>query len=79
MVMAAILDSKTLLFEHRLSMFIERGFDMEDALTLCRAMKLISHETKGKLYVYEIPVTWHDVAKLQEAGATNEQILRILG
>lgn len=77
--MDTIFDTQTALFEYRLSMFIGRGFNSEEALTLCRATKLISHETKGQFYVYEIPVTWHDVAKLQDAGATNEQILRILG
>lgn len=67
------------LFEHRLSMMQERGFNAEEALSLCSAKKRITHRDKnGKEYEYEVLITWHDIAKLQEAGATNEQILAIL-
>jgi len=66
------------LFEHRLSMMQERGFNAEEALSLCNAKKIVAHEESGKTYYYEVMVTWHDVAKLQDAGATNEQILAIL-
>lgn len=67
------------LFEHRLSMMQERGFNAEEALSLCSAKKLITHkERDGREYSYEVLITWHDVAKLQDAGATNEQILAIL-
>ena len=67
------------LFEHRLAMMQARGFNAEEALTLCNAKKVITHREKnGKDYHYEVLITWHDFAKLQEAGATNDQVLEIL-
>jgi hypothetical protein len=77
--MATTDTSADALFEHRLSMIIEQGFNMEDALTLVRSTKLVSNAEGDRTYFYELPVSWHDVAKLKEAGATNDQILRILG
>lgn len=77
--MAATDTSANLLFEHRLSMIISCGFNVEDALTLVRATKLVTNRNGDRLSFYEVPVSWHDVAKLQKAGATNEQILAILG
>lgn len=66
------------LFEHRLSMIIDQGFNMEDALTLVRTKKVVIEETPLKKYEIEVPITWHDVAKLREAGATPEQVMAIL-
>lgn len=62
-----------------MAMMEERGFNGEDALRLVEATKTVkSKSANGREYVYEVPLSWHDVAKLQEAGATNEQVLRIL-
>lgn len=60
-------------------MVIACGFNMEDALTLVNAMKLVTNRRGDRLYFYELPVSWHDVARLQKAGATNQQVLDILG
>lgn len=67
------------LFEHRLQMIIAQGFNMEDALTLVKAKRIVSRKTPLQTYEYEVPVTWHDVAKLRDAGATCEQVVAILG
>jgi hypothetical protein len=67
------------LFHHRIAMMEERGFSASEALTLVEASKsVISKSSNGCDYVYQVPLSWHDVARLQEAGASNEQVLRIL-
>lgn len=70
----AVLDSKTSLWMHRMSMIEEMGFNAADAAKLEKAVKTISIKERR----YEVPISWHDVAKLIEAGATQEQVLRIL-
>lgn len=67
------------LFEHRLSTIIAQGFNVEEALTLVNATKTVVLKRSSRTYEHEVPVTWHDIAKLKEAGATNEQVIAILG
>jgi hypothetical protein len=67
------------LFEYRLSMMISLGFNMEEALTLTRAKKTVVIKKAHRTYEHQIQVQWHDVDKLKKAGATNEQIIKILG
>lgn len=55
---------------HRIEMFEHLGFSLEDSEKLIDAVKIVEKQ--------EFPITWHDVAKLQKAGATNQQILDIL-
>lgn len=78
--LATIDTTEQILHEHRLAMIQERGFEIDDAMLLVHATKLVSSKSaNGEVYFYEVPITWHDIAKLQDAGATNAQILRILG
>lgn len=66
------------LFEHRLSMIIAQGFNVEEALTLVKATKTIVVKRPWRTYEHEVPIQWHDVAKLKKAGATNAQVIAIL-
>lgn len=52
---------------------------MEEALTLVHATKTVIRKKPHRTYEYDVPVTWHDVAKLKKAGATNKQVVAILG
>jgi hypothetical protein len=76
--MATTDTSADALFEHRLSMIIDQGFNVEEALTLVNATKIVVNKESHRTYEYEVPLSWHDVAKLKRAGATNEQIIAIL-
>lgn len=70
--------TETSLFEHRLSMIIDQGFNVEEALTLVRATKTVVVKRPWRTYEHEVPVSWHDVAKLKLGGATNQQVIDIL-
>lgn len=76
--MATTDTSSDKLFEHRLSMILSLGFNMEEALTLTRAKKTVVMKRQNRTYEHEVQIQWHDVAKLKEAGASNEQVLAIL-
>lgn len=76
--MATTDTSANSLFEHRLSMIVAQGFNVEEALTLVNATKAVTSKNSYRTYEYDIPVSWHDVRKLKEAGASNEQVLAIL-
>lgn len=74
-----VLDEKNSLWQHRVSMIEEMGFSAPDATKLEKAIKtVIVVDRHGQPRRYEVPISWHDVAKLIEAGATQEQVLRIL-
>ncbi len=60
-------------------MIEELGFSTDDALKLMEATKAVSNVEGDHTYWYDVTVSWHDVAKLLKAGATHEQVMRILG
>lgn len=59
-------------------MIEELGFNSRDASRLANATKTVYLKDKLAVRSYEVAVSWHDVAKLLEMGATPEQVLRIL-
>lgn len=59
-------------------MMQELGFEGADAVLLAQATKMVAYQSAGRTYEYETQLTWHDVAKVIEAGATPEQAIRIL-
>lgn len=63
---------------YRIATIEELGFSNEDSVKLAEAKKIVTRKLPHRSYVYEVQVTWHDVAKLLEAGATQEQVLAIL-
>lgn len=63
---------------YRVAQIEEMGFPREDAIELAKATRLVTNKQGGRTYFYDQPVTWHDVRKLIDAGATHAQILAIL-
>jgi len=78
--MATTDTNKQSLEEHRVTMLEELGFSNEEATKLDQSYR--TSVVKGKKRVedrrYEIRVDHHYVRKLLEAGATKDQVLRIL-
>lgn len=78
--MATTDTNKQSLEEHRVTMLEELGFSNEEASKLDQSYR--TSVVKGKKRVedrrYEIRVDHHYVRKLLEAGATKDQVLRIL-
>lgn len=54
------------------------GFNAEESLTLCNAKKTVIRKRPHRTYEYEVPISWHDVKRLQDKGASNDEILAIL-
>lgn len=68
-----------LLFAFRIEKMEELGFTAEQAATLAEAKKVIIERTAwGSLREHEVQLQWHDVHKLQQKGATNDQVVAIL-
>jgi hypothetical protein len=78
--MATTDTSEVKLFQYRVAMMEELGFSGSDAVQLAEAKKFVTTRSKvdGRLYIYEVPVYWGHIADMLEAGATQEQILRII-
>ena len=76
--MATVDTTADSLFAYRVSTMEELGFSTEDALRLVTAKRAKPHKEAGRTFWYDVPVTWHYVASLLDAGATHDQILRIL-
>lgn len=77
--MATTATTEESLTTYRVAMMEELGFSTEDSLKLVEATKAIPNVEGNRTYWYDVPVTWHDVDKLLKAGATHEQVMRILG
>lgn len=78
--MATTDTNKQSLEEHRVMMLEELGFSNEEAVKLDQSYR--TSIVKGKKRVedrrYEIRVDHHYVRKLLDAGATKDQVLRIV-
>lgn len=66
------------LFQYRVAMMEELGFSGDEAVQLAQATKLVTSQSELRTYFYEVPVYWGDIAEMLEAGATKDQVLRII-
>ncbi len=63
---------------YRVAMIEELGFSHEDSVKLAAATKLVSEIVVSGFRHHDVPISWHDVDKLLQAGATKDQVLRII-
>lgn len=66
------------LYEYRVARLEELGFSKKDAQDLAEATQIVIRESDLSKYEYEVPIYWKSIADMLEAGATHDQILRIL-
>lgn len=66
--------------EYRVTVFEELGFSNEEAELLANAKKVVTTKSDltGRIYIYEVPVYHGDIEKMLKAGATKDQVLRII-
>lgn len=78
--MATTDTNKQSLEEHRVTMLEELGFSNEEATKLDQSYRtsVVKGKKRAEDRRYEIRVDHHYVRKLLDAGATKDQVLRIL-